>query len=491
MTEASTLTGQAVKGSFYTLVASLATLCLGFTRSMLLARLLLPEHFGVVGLALFFIGLVGQAKGLGLDAALLHRNEADEPFLRTYFSLRTGLDVAAFGLLLVLTPLLQTAYPAMVGLGRVLPLLTGAYLLSSLSQVQETLLSKHLAFSRLAITDVAASLVMTIVAVYLAWKGWGMWALVAERVSGLGTRFLLTWGVFRRWSPRLGWDRQIARWLWDFGRPLWMAGNVSYLLDQFDDFWVGTTLGKTSLGFYGKSYEFALYPRRVIGNPLVTVMLPLFARIYKDRPLLSRLFHRSMYILLRLGVLVAGAFALLLPEFIHLVIGDKWLPMLWTFRLMLIYTTLDAPVMLASNLLLASGRPQALRQASLAQAAFFVPAVIAGAQWIGINGVALAADGMLLIGAWRLYRALGEVVDLSLRSLLLWPLCALALAWGAGMALESQSQLALGLAAALKLGTFAILYAGILLLAEREEVVHGLRWLWGALRTRFGIGRAL
>ncbi len=471
-----------VRGSAYAFAASMITLCLGFARSMLLARFLVPEHFGVVGLALFYIGLVAQLRGLGLDAALMHRQDAGSDFMQTYFSLRSLLDVIGFALLLVAIPILRIAHPSMTDLGRVLPWLAGAYLLSSFSQVQETLLIKHLAFSRLAITDVTASLVMTLVSVYLAWLGWGIWALVAERVTGLCTRFVLTWGIFRHWSPRLGWDRRVARWLWDFGQPLWLASNVSYLLDQFDDFWIGTTLGKEALGFYNKSYEFAQYPRRVVGNPLVTVLLPLFARAANDRLLLSRLFYRSTYLLLRMGFLIGGTFALALPEFIHVVIGDKWLPMLWTFRLMLVYTTLDAPVMLASNLLTVVGRPQALRQTSLAQAAFFVPAVVISARWIGINGVALAADGMLLVGAWQLYRALRTVVDLSLAGLVLWPLCALALAWSAGVYLESTATLTPGPALALKLGVFVTGYLGILFATERADVIYGLRWMWGVLR---------
>jgi O-antigen/teichoic acid export membrane protein len=222
----------------------------------------------------------------------------------------------------------------------------------------------------------------------------------------------------------------------------------------------------------------------------VTVLLPLFARASGDRLLLSRLFYRSMYLLLRLGLLIGGAFALVLPEFIHVVIGDQWLPMLWTFRLMLIYTSLDGPVMLASNLLIAAGRPQALRQASLAQAAFFVPAVIAATRWVGINGVALAADGMLLVGAWRLYRALRSVVDFSLHGLVLWPLCALVLAWGGGIYVEATAHMALGPALALKLGVFVTLFLGILFAAEREDVIRGLRWFIGTLRDQWRPGHA-
>jgi O-antigen/teichoic acid export membrane protein len=481
--ECLSLGGRAIRGSIYTVGASLVTLTLGFLRSVLLARLLLPEHFGLVALALFYIGLAAQLRGLGLDMALIHRQDADELFLRTYFSLRLGLDLLAFGLLLALAPLLQWAYPQMPGLAVVLVVLIFVYFLSSLSQVQETLIRKNLAFPQLAATDVAASVMMTVVAPLLAWQGWGVWALVAEQLSGIGVRFLLTWGPFRQWKPGLGWDRKIARWFWEYGRPTWVASNLSYLLDRFDDFWIGTALGKVPLGLYSRAYEFAHYPRRVLANPLVTVFTPVFARLQNDRLRLSQAFFRSAYIILRSGFLVAGAFGLVMPEFIHYVIGDKWLPMLWTFRLMLIYTVLDPILLLVGGLLLAVGRPRDLRNATVAQTVFFIPAVILGAYLWGINGVALAADGMLLIGAVRLYRPLRQVVDFSFSRLVAWPALALAVAWGGGFLAEVFAWGAPIQALALKLGIFGLLFGGFLLGVERADLLAGMqelrRTIWG------------
>ncbi len=272
--------------------------------------------------------------------ALIHRQGADEPFLRTYFSLRLGLGPAGFRAFAGSGPSSAGAYPRMSGLGTILAVLVFTFFLANLSQVQETLIRKNLAFSQLAVTDVAASVTMTVVAPLLAWLGWGVWALVAEQMSGIGMRFLLTWGPFRQWKPGLGWDRKTARWFWEYGKPTWVASNLSYLLDRFDDFWIGTALGKVPLGLYSRAYEFAHYPRRVLANPLVTVFTPVFARLQDDRLRLSQAFFRSAYIILRSGFLVAGAFGLVMPEFIHYVIGDQWQPMLWTFRLMLVYTVL-------------------------------------------------------------------------------------------------------------------------------------------------------
>ncbi|MFQ5611535.1 MAG: lipopolysaccharide biosynthesis protein [Anaerolineae bacterium] len=475
---------QAVRGSFVSIGASTITLTLGFARSVLLARLLLPEHFGLVALALFYIGLVSRLRGLGFDMALIHRQDADEAFLRTYFTARMGVDIVAFGALLLASPLIQFMYPNVPGLGAVLPWLILAYFLSNLSQVQETLLRKNLAFSSLAATDVVASVVMTGVAPYLAWTGWGVWALVAEQVSGLGTRFVLTWGPFRQWWPRPGWDREKGRWLWNFGKATWVVTNLSYLTDKFDDFWTGTALGQIPLGYYSRAYDYARYPRRVFANPLVSVFTPIFARLQGNRTRLSQAFYRSAHLIIRTGFLVAGVSALVMPEFIQFVIGDKWQPMLWTFRLMLVYIMLDPVLMLAGNLVMAVGQPRRLQKVQWVQTGFFIPAVVLGASLWGINGVALAANGMLLVGAWWLYRPARQIVDFSLTRLALWPGVALVLAWGAGFGVERSFAAPSWEALLVKLAAFLALFGGFLLLVERGDYLRGLRWVWQAWQAR-------
>jgi O-antigen/teichoic acid export membrane protein len=478
------IASRAVVGSAYSVGASLLTLGLGFARSVLLARLLLPEQFGVVSLALFFVGLVGHLRSFGLDQALIHRQELDDTVLGTYFSARVGTLLVSLILLVAVSPLLARYYADMSLLPLLILALAGVELLKGLSTVQETLLSKNLAFPLLALTDVVASGTMTVVAPLLAWRGWGAWALVAEQGSGILARFAMTWLVFRSWWPRLAWDPKAARWFWGYGRSTWAASNLGFLLDRFDDFWVGTMLGRVPLGYYSRAYEFARYPRRVIANPLVSVFGPVFARLQGERQRLSQAFFRSAHIILRSGFFIAGAFALLMPEFIRLVIGEQWLPMLLTFRLMLVYTLLDALLMLCGNLLLAVGRPDALWRSRLTQFAFFVPAVIAGSFAWGINGVALAADSMLLIGGWVLYRYVRQEVDFSLTRLAFWPLIMLVLAWIAAFAVEwiwvPQS---FWLSAVTKLGVFAGLYVGPLLVIERGDYAEGVRWLWRQVRS--------
>ena len=109
------------------------------------------------------------------------------------------------------------------------------------------------------------------------------------------------------------------------------------------------------------------------------------------------------------------------PEFIHIFLGEKWLPMQLTFQLMLLYTLLDPILLLVTQLVTAVGQPQLLTRVQLWQMLFFVPAVIIASRWFGIEGVAVVADLMLLLGIVLLLPRLRHFVDFSLWQLLFVP----------------------------------------------------------------------
>ena len=208
----------------------------------------------------------------------------------------------------------------------------------------------------------------------------------------------------------------------------------------------------------------------------MTVFTPVFARLQNDRLRLSQAFFRAAYVILRSGFLVAGAFGLVMPEFIHYVIGDKWLPMLWTFRLMLVYTALDPYLMLISNLMLAVGRPQDLQRAGIVQSVFFIPAVALGAWFWEINGVALAADVMLLVGVMWLYRPLRELVDFSVNRLIVWPAFALIASFVVGLAIE-QLLAATVEGFIFKIAGFLFSFCGFIAAKEIGDLLQGIDWI--------------
>jgi len=472
-----------VSGSLLSVGSSAITLVLGVARSIMMARFLFPEAVGVSALALVYYNLAAELSRIGIHNAFIHHKDADEKVRATYFTLNAVLTAASMILLAVAAPFLGRFHSDMTGLAAVI----NAYLLVGFIRIfnstQMGMLTKDLSFKKIAIVDIASSICMGVVGPWMAWQGYGVWAIVGEMAAGVISRALfLFWGGVH-WRPRFGWDRESVRWFYDYGIKVWWASNFTYLLDRFDDFWIGTVLGKSPLGYYSKAYEYAGYPRRVVSTPLLDVFYPTFARLQDDRLGLSRAFFRVTSLMVRFGCWFSLIFVLTAPEFVPLLLGAQWLPMVGAFQLMIIYTLLSPLSEAASNLLLAVGQPAAVLRIRWVQLLLFIPAVILLASAGGIEGVALAADGMILIGTALSFAATRRVVDYSLRAMWGWPMIALVLAGGATLALGPfWDTLHPWLSLLAKSAVISLIYGAVLLLFERRQLLTGWKMVVGLIR---------
>jgi O-antigen/teichoic acid export membrane protein len=177
-------------------------------------------------------------------------------------------------------------------------------------------------------------------------------------------------------------------------------------------------------------------------------------------------------LLVRTGFFMGGLLALIAPEFIRLALGEKWLPMLDAFRLMLVYTLLDPIKITVANVLTTSGSPQKVVGARAVQLAVLIVGLATLGPWLGISGIALAVDAMIVVGMVILFWQARTYVDFSLRRLFGVPAIALvaglvfALALLALAGIEGSDWLT----GAVKLVGFTLVYAATSLLLEREQI---------------------
>jgi teichuronic acid exporter len=467
-----------VKGSFYSLFASLITITLGVIRFALLLYFLLPEDFGVFTQALFFVALTSQLRLPGLDLAIIQKNDIDESTRRTYFSLKIIFLLTSLCIMAILTGPISQTYPDMPLLEGILLALLGIELIKELNGVQESLLRRTITFRPIAIADVISSITMTIITPYLAWRGYGAWSLVAETVTGQLARGIVFWGFYRVWWPRFGWNRQVAANLWNFSARMWAHSFLNFFIDRFDDFWIGRSLGQTALGYYSRAYEAARYPRRIIAQPLLSVFYSTFSRLQADRAGLSRAFYRLMSLMVRISFGFSLFFIFTAPEIISF-LGEKWEPMLLTFQLMIVYTLLDPLAAGAADLLISVGKPGLTVRVRFLQVLLFIPLVVGLSSRSGIEGVAIAADVMVLLGTFLLFYYTRRYVDYSSRRLWGWPLVGFVLASVMILAMGSVWQVMNPFLAVLgKMMIILVFYVGLLFFVERKE----MKAYWQMLR---------
>ena len=438
-----------------------------FVRSVLLARLLPVDVFGIYAGAGALVALTAVFATFGMGGAFLHRSaetEDEGQAAAVHWTLKL-LFTLAWAAVMVAFALLYTEG----GQRLALIVLTLTQVGDELTQTSRLILIRRVVHRRLALLQLLDALFTTVVSVGLALLGAGLWALLATDVVSmlLGIIGLLIWRPV--WRPRLAWRQAIVRYYVRFGSRNMTAGLLLTALDRLDDLWTLRYLGETALGYYSRAYTFATYPRKILAAPVNQVAGGTYAELKGDRLRLSQAFFRTNALLVRSGFFLAGLLALIAPEFITILLGEKWLPMLQAFRLMLVFTLLDPIKMTVGDLFIAVGRPELVVRVRLLQLAVMIAGLFGLGLRFGIAGVALAVDLMLVVGIGVLLWQARQYVDYSARRLFLIPLLALliGLAAGAGGAMLAQMP-SLVLTAAIKTTLFTLAYGGILALLERQ-----------------------
>lgn len=458
-------------------VSSIVQVIVGFIQTIVLARLLPIEVFGVYAAAKSVIGLTIGLPAFGMASSFLYRSEHNldiEQSAAIHFTIKSALTVLWFALMLGGTLLLVDPDQPDLKLAFVVITMTAA--LTSMTQTPRLILSRKVLHKRLATLQVIDTIVTTIVTIGLALGGVTLWALLMSDVVTTVVAIFMLYIWRPVWRPRFTWHPAGMRYFLTFGASNVGIRLLTDALDRLDDVWTGAFLGKTPLGFYSKAYSFAKYPSIILASPLEPVSAGMYAEVGHDRKRLSSAFFMTNALLVRSGFLLAGLLALVAPEFIILAIGERWLPMLDAFRLMLIFTLFDPMKRTIANMFVGVGKPRIVLHARILQLVIMGIGLFTLGPALGIAGVALAVDIMLVIGiGYVLWRA-KEFVDYSLVALMAWPGIALTIGLiGANLAFSAAAPESPWISGIIKVVCFTGLYGLILLLFERQQLMQTIK----------------
>lgn len=406
-------------------------------RSVILARLLPVEVFGVYAFAAALTTLTAVLARFGMDDALVHRapaTAAAEPAAGVHFALAALFAGGWLALMLGL------AWAWAEGATRTaIVVLSVTQLMVLLTATPIALLRRAVEHRLLSAVGVLAAILSTAAGLTLALLGQGLWALLAvdavAALVSLAALFLLGPG----WRPRLRWDPTIARHLLAFGGRNVLGRLLEEAQLRLDKLWTGSVLGAQPLGLYARAFAYSRAPVGLVGRPLDSVPLGAFAELAHDRARLTAAANRMAEILVHGAALVAVTVGVVAPELIVVLIGPKWLPMLDAFRILLCAAVPMALHRLLIQLLVGVGQPALrVRIAAWRLLVLGLSILFLGPR-LGIEGVALATLAAAGAGlALSLHHA-SRFADPDLRTLLLPPvlasLAALLAGWAVGRVL--------------------------------------------------------
>ncbi len=375
-------------------ISAVTTVGVQVARTIILARILEPRDYGLMGMLMVVMGFADAFCDAGITSSIIHRQVENRRTLSSLFWFNLGTGITVYFVLLALTPLVVWYYhePVLAALSAVLFL---SVIFRSLGRQFEAILAKDLKFKQIARVEVVSSVLSLLIAIGFAEKGFGAWSLVFSQVGKVGIQGLvqlsLNWKQHRpqfefHWSdvkPHVGFG------LFQLGEM-----NVRYLAQRFDQLILARMLGAGALGYYNYAYQLVLLPINRI-NPIVTrVAFPVFAKIQNDQERLRDLYMRVIHLLSIVNAPALVFMAVLAPRFVPLLLGDKWIPsvqLIQLFSLVAFSRSIGSPL---GSLLQAKGRPDLGLYQNIALMLLNLPITYIGIVKAGAPGAIL---GLLLV----------------------------------------------------------------------------------------------
>jgi O-antigen/teichoic acid export membrane protein len=352
-----------------------------------LARLLSPADFGLVGMATVVIGFLNLFKDLGTSAAVIQDTQITDELLSTVFWANGALGVLGTAALALAAPWVALYYhePRVTAVLRTLAL---GFVVSALTILQQALFERKLAFRVLATVEVAAVMCGALVGIGSALAGAGVWSLVAQSLTTVVVVSVILWNV-SDWRPGFVFHWSEIRRITSYSLHLSGFNVLNYFCRNADYLLIGRFLGATSLGIYTLAYRIMLYPLQTITTVIGRVMFPVYSRMQDDDARFRSAYLRSIgLIALVTFPMMIGLWAVAGP-FVQATFGAKWAPAILLIKIL-------APVGMAQSIgatvgaiYQAKGRTDVLFRWGLVSGLIVVAAFGVGLRW-GIVGVATA-----------------------------------------------------------------------------------------------------
>lgn len=421
---------KAARGVAWTGAGQIVRQIIQIASQLALARLLAPEDFGLLGMALVFVGIGQLLADFGIGSAIVQSRTVTRMVLSTCFWLNLGVGAALMLIVAAASPWIGVFY-GRADLAPLVAALSLNLLLSALQTVPSAMLSRELRFADLARAQVVGTACAAAGAIALAAAGAGVWALIVQPLFGTTMLVAMIWRA-TRWLPRLEFSYAEIRPLLRFSLALLGTNLVGYGNRNIDGLLIGRFLGASPLGVYAMAIQIMLFPLQQVSSVIVKVLFPTLSQLQDDLPRLRAAYLKAVStIAIVTFPLMTGLFALA-DDFVAVLLGPTWAEMAPILKVLAWVGLLQSIGTTVGTIYLSRGRTDVALRVSLVCTPVIALGIAGGLPW-GILGVAVgyacASASLLLYTLVEAFR----LVDLSLRDFgrHLWRQFVLALAMAA------------------------------------------------------------
>lgn len=375
---------QATSGLVWTFAQQFGNQLITFFVSLVLARILLPEEFGLIGMILIFYTIGRSLMQSGLNQSLIRSQELDQEDYSTVFFFNLGASILIYILVFFLAPLIADFYDQPV-LTPIVRLYCTIFIIDAFTSVQQARLDKKMDFKTQTIIAIPSTIAGGIVGVSMAYMGYGVWSLVW---SAIVTSFIgsVQFWIYSKWSPSLVFSRKKFKTHFNFGYKLSVSGILDKIFSNIYIILIGRYFSAAQVGFYTRAETMNQLPVNNITVALAKVTFPLFTSIQNDNIRLKSVYKQLMQMVVYVIAPLLIALAVLAEPTFRFLFTAKWLPAVPYFQILCVTGILYPIHMYNINVLKVKGRSDLVLKLEVVKKIFII-IVVAIAIRFGIFGL--------------------------------------------------------------------------------------------------------
>jgi len=358
---------------------------INLVRSIILARLLTPHDFGLVGMVIVFINFAVMFKDAGLSMATIQRASITEAQISSLFWCNIVLSIGLGMLICMVAPLVSIFY-RMPELTLITIALSGSFIFSGFQIQHLALLKRHMFFAQIAVVNVLSSIIGLIIAVFLAFNRASYWALVGMFWAKAISALLLTL-YFCPWRPKRFQRGVGLRPLLTFGGHLTGFNLLNFFSSNLDSVLIGRFLGTEQLGIYQRAHTLMMQPLLNLHVPLSIVGTPALSRLQNNPERYRKYFLQVAGFLLMITMPLAAFFIVMSSEIILVLFGAQWEASVKPFMYLSLCIISKPLASISGWLFISQGRSKEMIAYGIVFSSLTIASITLGLLW-GINGVA-------------------------------------------------------------------------------------------------------
>ncbi|MDE5882802.1 MAG: lipopolysaccharide biosynthesis protein [Muribaculaceae bacterium] len=365
---------KALKGVFWSSIDKVCVKAVAFIVSIVIARILSPADYGIIGMILVFITIANIFINSGISQALVQRKNRTATDMATAFYFNVSVALICYIILFFTAPYIAEFYEVII-LTPVLRILGLNIIVSSFATVQRANLLVLLDFRSLAIVNIVGVLVSSVIGIWMAYAGYGVWALVGQQMSSIVASTVMFW-ISGKWHPTARFSMHSFKILWSFGSKLLATGLVATTLREVYTVAIGKVYRSSELGFYTRAVQTSDMVAMTTNDVINAVTFPILSSLQDDRSKLIEVYRRMLGMTAFCIFPIMIGLAVVASPFISLLLTDKWLPTVPLLQWLCVARMFTPISSLNMNILNAIGRSDLFMKVDFAKIPLIVLAMV-------------------------------------------------------------------------------------------------------------------